>query len=188
MLKKILILSLLLGSGAAYAQVAPSVRGGNSTLWVGGEFASLNSDYEPRTRIIGPGVNVTFNFTPKIGVIGELRWLHWNGTDSQTQSDYLGGVKYTFLRFHRFSFNAKFVLGGVWIKYPVVATGGSTGSYFAYAPGGYADYRVSRRFSVSGGYEYQFLPSAPGFFGYPSNGLTPHGFSVGVNYRILGVR
>lgn len=187
MLKKLFIISLLLGSGAAYAQVAESVRGGNSTLWVGGEFGSFNSDYLTRTRIIGPGVTVDYNLTPKIGLIGELRWLHWNGTDSQTQSDYLIGGKYVF-HYHRFSFGPKFLVGGVWVKYPVVATGGSTGSYFAYAPGGFGEYRVSQRFSVRGGYEYQILPSAPGFAGQPSNGLTPNGFTVGVNYRLLGVR
>jgi opacity protein-like surface antigen len=187
-LKKLFLVILLLGSGAVFAQVAPSVRGGNSTLWVGGEFASFNSDYDPKNRIIGPGVTVDYNFTPRIGLIGEARWLHWNGDESQTQSDYLAGVKYTFFRFHQFTFNAKFVLGGVWVKYPVIATGGSTGSYFAYAPGGFVDYRISRHFSVRGGYEYQFLPSAPGFINEPSHGLTPHGFSVGVNYRLLGVR
>lgn len=187
MLKKILVISLLLGSGAAYAQVAPSVSGGNSTLWVGGEFGSFNSDYDTRSRIIGPGVTVDFNFTPNIGFIGEARWLHWNGDQGQTQSDYLAGAKYAF-HFHRFSFGPKFLVGGVWIKYPVQATAGATGSYFAYAPGGFGEYRVSRRFSVRGGYEYQILPSAPGFFGEPSNGLTPHGFTVGVNYRLLGVR
>ena len=188
MLKKILILTFLLASGAAFAQVAPSVRGGNSTLWVGGEFGSFNSDYDPITRIVGPGVDFDYNFTQKIGVVGEARWLHWNGHDSQTQSDYLGGGKYSFFRFHRFTFNAKFLVGGVWVKYPVKATGGSTGSYFAYAPGASVDYRVSRRFSVFGAYEYQILPSAPGFADQPSHGLTPNGFSVGVNYRILGVR
>lgn len=186
MLKKLVIISLLLGSGAAYAQVAPSVRGGNSSLWVGGEFGSFYSDYLPTTRIIGPGVDVDYNFTPRIGLIGEARWLHWNGTDSQTQSDYLIGGKYSF-PYRRFTFSAKFLVGGVWIKYPVQATGGSTGSYFAYAPGGFVDYRVSPHFSVRGGYEYQILPSAPGFGG-PSNGLTPHGFTAGVNYRLLGVR
>jgi hypothetical protein len=186
-LRKLFIIGLLFGSGAAFAQVAPSVRGGSSTLWVGGEFGSFNSDYLPTQRIIGPGVTVDYNFTPKIGLIAEARWLHWNGADSQTQSDYLAGAKYTF-HYHRFSFGPKFVAGGVWVKYPVVATGGSTGSYFAYAPGGFGEYRVSRRFSVRGGYEYQFLPSAPGFIGEPSNGLTPHGFTVGVNYRLLGVR
>ncbi len=188
MLRKLFIVTLLFGSGAAFAQVAPSVRGGNSTLWVGGEFASFNSDYDARSRIIGPGVDVDFNLTPKLGLVGEARWLHWNGTDSQTQSDYLAGVKYS-LHFHRFTFSPKFLFGGVWIKYPVLATGGSTGSYFAYSPGGSVDYRVSRHFAVFGAYEYQFLPSAPGaYFLGPSNGLTPHGFSVGVKYRILGVR
>ncbi len=188
MLKKILILSLILASGAAYAQVAPSVRGGDSTLWVGGEFASFNSDYDTRSRIVGPGVDVNYNFTRKLGVVGEARWLHWNGDDSQTQSDYLGGAQYSFLRFHRFTFNAKFLVGGVWIKYPVHATGGSTGSYFAYAPGASADYRLTRRLAVFGAYEYQILPSAPGFAGFPSNGLTPNGFSVGIKYRLLGIR
>jgi len=187
-LKKILILSFLLGSGAAYAQVAPSVRGGNSTLWVGGEFASFDSDYDTTSRIVGIGVDADYNFTQRFGAIAEARWMHWNGADSQGQSDYLIGGKYAFWRFHRFTFNAKFLVGGVWVKYPVVATGGSTGSYFAYAPGGSVDYRLSRHFSVRGAYEYQFLPSAPGFANEPSNGLTPNGFSVGVNYRILGVR
>jgi hypothetical protein len=117
-----------------------------------------------------------------------MRWLHWNGHDSQGQSDYLGGGKFAIFRFHKFTFNAKFLVGGVWVKYPVVATGGSTGSYFTYAPGASVDYRVAHRLSVFGAYEYQILPSAPGFVGQPSHGLTPHGFSVGVKYRILGVR
>ena len=188
MLKKILILSLVLASGAAYAQVAPSVRGGDSTLWVGGEFASFNPDYSTQSRLLGAGADVDYNLTRKIGVIGEARWLHWNGQESQTQSDYLAGGQYSFLRFHRFTFNAKFLVGGVWIKYPVQATGGSTGSYFAYAPGVSADYRLTRHFAVFGAYEYQILPSAPGFAGQPSNGLTPNGFSVGIKYRLLGVR
>ena len=188
MLKKILILSLLLGSGAAYAQVAPTVSGGSSTLWVGGEFASFNSDYLNVKRIVGIGATADYNLTQRIGLIGEARWLHWNGADSQAQSDYLIGGKFVLFRFHRFTFNGKFLVGGVWVKYPVVATGGSTGSYFAYAPGGSAEYRLTRHLAVRGGYEYQFLPSAPGFQGQPSHGLTPNGFTVGVNYRILGVR
>ena len=188
MLKKILILSFLLGSGAAYSQVAPSVRGGNSSLWVGGEFSSFSSDYDTKSRIIGPGVLVDFNVTPRLGLVGEARWLHWNGTDNQAQSDYLIGGKYAIWRFHRFTVNAKFLVGGVWIKYPVVATGGSTGSYFAYAPGGFVDYRLTPHLSIRGDYEYQILPSAPGFYNEPSHGLTPNGFSVGVNYRILGSR
>ncbi|MBV8672979.1 MAG: outer membrane beta-barrel protein [Acidobacteriaceae bacterium] len=187
MLKKLFLISLLLGSGAAYAQIAPSVEGGNSSLWVGGEFGSFNSDYLTRSRIIGPGVNVDYNFNRYFGALGEARWLHWNGTDSQTQSDYLAGGKGSY-PYHRFTFTAKFLFGGVWVKFPVKATGGATGSYFAYAIGGNVDYRVARRWSVRGGYEYQILPSAPGLHNGPSNGMTPSGFTAGVNYRILGVR
>jgi predicted porin len=186
--KKTLILSFLLASGAAYAQVAPSVTGGNSTMWAGGQFSSFDSDYATATRIVGIGVVFDYNLNRRIGAEGEARWLHWNGQESEAQSDYLIGAKYSFFRFHRFTFNAKFLVGGVWIKYPVKATSGSTGSYFAYVPGASVDYRLSRHFSVRGDYEYQFLPSAPGFADQPNNGLTPNGFSVGVNYRILGAR
>ncbi|HEX3471684.1 MAG TPA: outer membrane beta-barrel protein [Silvibacterium sp.] len=184
MLKKILILSFFLGSAAAYAQVSPSVRGGQSTLWAGGMFSSFNPDFDPTSRLVGIGVLVDYNLTQRFGAEGEARWLHWNGAGGQTQSNYLVGPKARLFQYHRFSFNAKFLLGGVWITYPDSI---GSGSYFAYAPGGYVDYRISRRFSVRGDYEYQILPAAPGLGG-PSHGLTPHGFSVGVTYRILGVR
>ena len=185
MLKRILVLSVLLGSTAVFAQVAASSEGGNATVWVGGEFSSFNPDYDPASRIIGPGVFGDFNLTPKLGIEGEARWLHFNGAGGETQSDYLGGIKYRFFRFQKLGVSAKFLVGGVWVNYPDTI---GSGSYFAYAPGVMADYRISRRLAVRGGYEFLFLPSAPGFPGQPSNGLTPSGFSVGVAYRLLGVR
>jgi predicted porin len=181
--KKILIFSLLFASGTAFSQVAPTVRGANSSLSVGGEFSSFDSDYDNVTRLIGIGALVDYNLTPKLGLVGEARWLQWNGHGGQSQQDYLLGAKYRLYQWHRFSFNAKFVLGGVWITYPDQI---GTGSYFAIAPGGFVDYHLTRRFSIRGDYEYQFLPSAPGFAGFPSNGLNPNGFSVGVMYRLLG--
>jgi len=184
-LKKILILSFFLGSGAAYAQVAPSVQGGNSTLWVGGEFSSFNSDYATSKRLNGIGALVDYNVTPRFGLEAEGRWMKWNAVGQQSQYDYLAGPKAKLLQYHRFSLNAKFLFGGIWITYPFNV---GSGSYFAYVPGGYGEYRISSRFAVRGDYEYQFIPSAPGFPGIPSNGLTPHGYSVGVTYRILGVR
>jgi hypothetical protein len=182
-LKGILILTVVFGAAAAMAQVAPSAVGGNATLWVGGEVSSFNPDFDPATRIVGPGVFFDFNVTRKIGVEGEARWLHYNGTDGQTQGDYFGGVKYRVYRFHKFSFNAKFLLGGVWIHYPLDI---GEGSYFAYVPGGIVDYRLSRHLSVRGDYEYQILPSAPGFPGQPNQGINPNGASIGVAWRLLG--
>lgn len=182
-LKRILILTVVLGSAAAFAQVAPSAQGGNATLWVGGEFSSFDPDFDPETRIVGPGAFFDFNVTRKFGVEGEARWLQYNSTGGQTQRDYLGGVKYRLYKFHKMTFNAKMLLGGVWIHYPLDI---GSGSYFTYAPGGFADYRLSRHLSVRGDYEYQILPSAPGFPGEPSHGLSPTGFSVGVAWRLLG--
>jgi hypothetical protein len=183
MLKKILILSFLLGSAAAYAQVAPSVRGGASSLWAGGMFSSFDPDFDNTSRVLGLGVWADYNVTHRFGAQAEARWMHWNGAGQQTQSNYLLGPTVRVFQHHQFSFNAKFLLGGVWIQFP--ASVDASGSYFGYAPGGYVDYHISHsRFSVRGDYEYQFLPSAPGLGG--PNGLNPHGFSVGVNYRILG--
>jgi opacity protein-like surface antigen len=193
-LKKILLLSLL-AAPAAFGQVASSARGGDSTLWAGGEFSYFNPDYGSQS-LAGIGAFVDYNLTPKLGVEGEMRWLRWHNSNDgdENQSNYLGGVKYRLLHHQRFSVNAKFLLGGVWIDYPYVtdSSGGKerigTGSYFAYVPGGDVEYRVSSHWAARAGYEYQILPSAPGFAGESSNGLTPHGFSIGVAYRLLGVR
>lgn len=185
-LKKIFALSFLLIATAVYAQVAPSVTGGESSLWAGGEFSSYQPDYGS-TSLDGAGVLVDLDLTTKIGAIGEARWLHWHNTDDggETQSDYLAGAKYRFYKHGRFSFDAKFLVGGVWITFPGDI---GSGSYFAYAPGGFVDYRLSRRFLIRGDYEYQVLPTAPDIPGQPSNGLEPHGFNIGVEYNIFHPR
>lgn len=179
-IKKIFVFGLLFTATAAYAQVARSVTGGGGAVWAGGEFSTFSTDYGG--RVLGPGVIFDFNATPKIGVIGEARWMHWHGTGGQTQSDYLIGGKYRFYRWHRFDFDAKFLLGGVWVKFPVDI---GTGSYFAYAPGAFVDYHLTRNLRLRGDYEYQVLPAAPNIPGQPNNGLTPNGFSVGVEYRVF---
>jgi opacity protein-like surface antigen len=182
-IKKLSLLCVLLTAATVYAQVAQSVTGGGSSIWVGGEYSNFTPDYGS-ARINGVGATFDFNVTPKIGVIGEARWLHWAGANDggETQSDYLAGGKYRFFRYQKFDFNAKFLLGGVWIRFPGDI---GSGSYFAYAPGAFVDYHFYRRFTVRGGYEYQILPTAPNIPPYPSNGLTPHGFTVGVEYRVL---
>lgn len=165
------------------AQAARETRGGNSALWVGGEFSAFAPDYG-HTYLKGVGANVDFDLTPKIGAIGEVRWLRFgnSGDGNETQADYLIGGKYRLLRWNRFDLDGKFLVGGVWITFPNDI---GRGSYFAMAPGGFVDYRLTPRFSLRAGYEYQFLPSAPNIFGQPSHGMTPHGFTVGVEYKLL---
>lgn len=180
-IKKIFVFSLMFTATAMYAQVARSVTGGGGTFWAGGEISEFAPDYGT-SHLIGPGVIFDFNATPKIGVVGEARWMHWHGDGGQTHSDYLIGGKYRFYRWNRFDFDAKFLLGGVWIRFPGDI---GSGSYFAYAPGAFADYHLTRNFNLRADYEYQLLPSAPNIPGQPSSGLTPHGLSVGVEYRVF---
>lgn len=182
-IRKIFVAGLFLSAASVFAQVAPSVTGGEAVLMGGGEFSSFNPDYGG-ARLFGLGATFDFNLTPKVGIIGEARWLHFhNGGDGgETQSDYLAGAKYRVWRYRKFDFDAKFLVGGVWINYPLNI---GTGSYFAYAPGGFVDYRLSKRFRARGGYEFQFLPSAPNIPGQPNNGLQPRGWTGGIEYVIL---
>ncbi|MGB7190643.1 MAG: hypothetical protein WBD10_10930 [Acidobacteriaceae bacterium] len=180
-IKKILAFCFLCTATALYGQVARSVSGGEGAVWAGGEFSSFKPDFGT-SRLVGPGAIFDLNVTPKVGVVGEARWLHWHGDGGQTQSDYLIGGKYRFYRWRRFDFDAKFLVGGVWIKFPIDI---GSGSYFAYAPGAFVDYHLNHKFRIRGGYEYQLLPSAPNIPGQRSNGLTPNGFSVGVEYRVI---
>ncbi|HEX5233956.1 MAG TPA: outer membrane beta-barrel protein [Silvibacterium sp.] len=185
-IRKILILSVVLSAAGVYAQVATSVTGGEGVLWAGGEFSDFRPDYGS-TSLFGPAAIFDFNVTPKIGVVGEARWLDWHnaGDIGETQRDYLIGGKYRLYRWRKFDFDVKGMIGGVWIKFPDDI---GKGSYFAYAPGAFVDYRLSNRFHLRGDYEYQLLPSAPNIPGQPNDGLTPHGFSIGLEYNILHTR
>lgn len=194
---------LVLAPASIVAQVPPSAVGGNASLWAGGEVSSFNPDYSCsssipfncQNQLVGPGAFFDLNVTPKWGVEGEARWLHWNGYGGEIESNYLGGGRYRAYRFHRLDAWVKMLVGAGLITTPYFPVAGSLkGSYFAYAPGGTLQFRLTDRISLRGDYEYQFWPSFSGPPTYSStgalvqhnNGLTPNGFSLGVTYRFLG--
>jgi hypothetical protein len=198
------IFVLMLIPVAAMAQSPESATGGNSSFWAGAEFSSFNPDFTCsssapfgcRGQLFGPTALFDFNVAPKWGAEGEARWLHWNGYGGQIESNYIAGGRYRIIRYHRIDLWAKFLLGGGLITTPGYPAAGSLqGSYFALAPGGTIEYPLTDRISVRGDYEFQFWPA---FAGPPTfnpttgaviqhdNGLTPNGFSLGVNYRFLG--
>ena len=197
------IFILLLVPVAALAQAPSAAVGGDSRLWAGAEFSTFNPDYSCSSsvpfgctsQLYGPTAFFDFNVRPKWGAEGEARWLHWNGPGGQIESNYLGGGRYRAYRYQRLDLWVKFLLGAGLITTPDFPAAGSLkGSYFALAPGGTIEYRVTHRIAIRGDYEYQFWPS---FAGPPSidssgnilqhnSGLTPNGFSVGVSYRFLG--
>jgi hypothetical protein len=59
------------------------------------------------------------------------------------------------------------------------------GRYTDIAYGGGIDFRLNRRFSARGDFEYQQWPSWPGIPGVPNSSLYPYGASVGVGYKIF---
>jgi hypothetical protein len=188
---------------AILAQVPQSAVGGNASLWAGGEVSSFNPDYgctssvpfNCSNQLVGGGVFFDLNVTPKWGAEGEARWLHWNGEGGEVESNYLAGGRYRAFRYGRLDGWVKMLAGAGLITTPFFPVAGTLqGSYFAMAPGGTLELRMTHRISLRGDYEYQFWPSFAGPPTYSSTGalvqhnggLTPNGFSLGVTYRFLG--
>lgn len=184
----LLLTGALLLAPLAFAQVAPSTTGGNGSITIGGEVSAFQPDSIPGYtggHVVGPGFFFDVNLMPRWGAEGEARWMHWNGSGGQTQSNYLIGPRYRLIQWHGLSAWAKFMMGAGVEKFPENI---GTGSYFAMAPGGDLDYQLSPRLDVRLGYEYQFWPSAPNIPGLPNNGMHPSGFTIGIGYRIIRQR
>lgn len=197
------IFILLVAPVVALAQSPESAVGGNASLWAGGEGSSFNPDYSCgstvplgcNAQLVGPGAFFDLNVRPKWGAEGEARWLHWNGPGKQIESNYLIGARYRAFDYRRLDIWLKLLIGGGLITTPDYPAAGSLkGSYFAYAPGGTLEYRLTNQLSLRGDYEFQIWPSFAGPPTYDSSGvlvqhahgLTPNGFSVGVAWRFLG--
>lgn len=186
MIRNLLVLAgALLFAPVVFAQAAPSTTGGNGSITVGVSASAFQPDSMPGYtggHVIGPDLFFDINLMPRWGAEGEARWLHWNGSGGQEQSNYLLGPRYRVIQWRGISGWAKFMMGAGVEKFP--ANIGS-GSYFAFAPGGNVEYRLSPHLSGHIGYEYQFWPNAPNIPGLPDNGMHPSGFSIGIGYHIL---
>ena len=169
--------------GAAFtpalsAQAAPAVLGGDHTLWYGVEYSNLTPDFGPPQRLIGVGGYVDYNGTAATPskarrgsslqqINGEYEDNYWWAPRSMSLPRKIPPLCQSPLGVGRINF-----------PYEI-----GNGSYFAIAPGGGLDYRLTRRINLRAEYEYQFWPAAPGIAGEPSNGLKPDGFSAGFAYR-----
>ena len=51
-------------------------------------------------------------------------------------------------------------------------------------PGVGLEYRLKRRLSLRGSYEYQILPNSPNFTNEPKFGIRPAGVFAGLTYRL----
>jgi len=176
-------LFLALSAIAAAAQAAPSGFQTRSSLWVGAGYSNFAASfpYSSNQRIAGFGAIIDYHWMPFLDVEGEGRWLSYEGFAGSTESSYLAGPKYRFHRFHRMQPYAKFLIGEGHIHYPYEI---GDANYFTLAPGGGVTYALNRRWAVRGDYEYQFWLNSPGFPNEPNHSLAPHGFQIGIMYRI----
>ena len=169
---------------AAQAQAVPSGFEERRSVWVGGEcsYVSASFPYQSGQHIFGCGVFANMRWTPHLDMEGDVRWLPVGGFAGSTESSYLVGPRYIFRRFGKIQPYGKFLVGLGKIHYPYDI---GDGTYFALAPGGGVNYRVSRRLTIRGEYEYQLWSNSTGFVNQPGHTLKPNGFHVGVAYRIL---
>jgi opacity protein-like surface antigen len=208
-----LSLCLALLAGAAFctrslrAQAVYSGYQANHAIWAGGECSVFSSSFpyqggsgsnpiepviaSPRPAASFPGQGVqgiygcgafaNLRWTYHWDIEGSARWLSFNGYQGTTERTLLIGPRYIIHRFGKFEPYGKFLVGNGSIHYPYSI---GTGSYFALAPGGGVNFRLSRRLTVRAEYEYQIWLNSPGFTNEPNHQLHPNGINVGVAYRV----
>jgi len=193
MLKKICVLTVssLLFAASLLAQSRPSATNGRVSLFAGAEMSTFNPDWGCVSasgfscwdrHLLGVGALVDANHVfLRFGVEGEARWLHWGGPGGGlVQSNYLVGPRYPVLQ-KKLSAYAKCPVGVSRMTFP---HGIGNGSYFSLAPGGTAEFAITRKVVVRADYEYQIWPLFSGVGGLPHRGLTPNGLSFGFTYRL----
>jgi len=177
-------LAAILLATAAQAQVVASATGPRHSLWLGAEYSNIQAGfpYDSNQRLWGIGAFADYHITSQIGVQGELRFLRFNSIYGETEDNYLAGPRYMVGRFGKLRPFAQCLAGIGRIQYPFQI---GSGSYLAVAPGAGADYRIARRWSLTGEYEYQFWPGSTGVLGEPAHRIAPSGFHAGIAFRLL---
>jgi hypothetical protein len=185
MLKKILSLMIvLLPCAMAGAQVVPAARGGalGNGLRVGGEFSAFNPDFSSQ-ELYGVGAYVDYDVKKWIGVEGNVRFMQFNKFSGKlTQNTYAGGARFIYNK-NKFAPFGKVMYGLATTTFPPFSFNPNytSDSYPYYSIGAGLDYKVNRRISIRGEYEYQFWSNFQG----RSKPLEPNGFTFGASYRIF---
>jgi hypothetical protein len=197
------LLMVLISAAAvcAYGQVVPSAT--RSTFQVtAGALGSVfqpdyaagfnSSSYEPipqtsPNRLYGVGAFVDVRFSRWAQIEAEGRWLRFDEYEDISEDNYLIGPR---LPIHHFAFLRATpyvkVLAGYGRMRAEVLTSSSFSSFYGrftdIAYGGGVDFRLTRRISARGDFEYQEWPR------WFTGSLYPYGASAGVSYRVFGPR
>ena len=181
---------------SARAQVVPSAFAKGLSLTAGGEASVFQPDYTgfgvparaPFSQYLyGIGTYVDLKVTPWIQFEGEGRWLRFNQTDGIYEDNYLIGPR---LPIYRLRFWHATPYGKILIGYGKLnfENGNGWGRYTQLAYGGGLDIKMSKHINVRlPDVEYQQWLNWTEGTGKSYN-LFPYGVSVGVSYRVFGLK
>jgi len=168
----------------AQAQVREQGDEPARALWVGGEYSNIHAGfpYQSGQRLWGIGAFADYHLNSKIGIEAEARFLNFDSYHGETEANYLVGPRYLVQRFGKFQPFAQCLAGFGDIQFPFNV---GSGKYLALAPGGGMNYRISRKWTLRGEYEYQIWPGSPNIANEPKHEISPNGFHVGVAFRLF---
>lgn len=167
----------------AHGQVVASATGRQFSITAGVLGSTFQPDYwgglvagTSPNRLYGYGTYVDVRLSRWLQVEAEGRWLRLNELSDIGQSNYLIGPRLPIHRFGRLTPYAKVLAGYGTMTFEQNL---ATGRFTDIAYGGGVDYKLSRRLSARGDFEYQQWPK------WVNSSLYPYGASVGIGYKIF---
>jgi hypothetical protein len=184
------------GGMSAGAQVVPSAYARGLSITAGGELSGFQPDYTgfgvpeqaPFSQYLyGIGTFVDVKITPWVQIEAEGRWLRFNQVDGIHEDNYLIGPRLPIYKAHFWKATpyAKVLIGYGKLNFE---DGNGYGRYTDIAYGGGLDIKMTRRINLRlPDFEYQQWPKWTEGTGKDST-LFPYGLSVGVSYRVFGIK
>lgn len=174
------------GAVSARAQVVPSATKGQFSLTAGGFASVTQPDYAgfaiaqtSPNRLYGIGAFVDVRFRRWVQLEAEGRWSRFNEFENTSEDNYLIGPR---VPIHTFHFMKATPYGKVLVGLGRMnfENKDGYGHFTAIAYGGGLDFKLTKRISARGDFEYQQWPQ------WLNSSLYPYVVSAGVSYRILG--
>jgi hypothetical protein len=167
------VLATVCQGQAEYAGIGPG-----SLVTVGATVSGFQLDYGHR-YLGGLSAYADFNFTWRLGIEGEARWLRYNQEADTHASTFLVGPRLSFGK-RRLNPYGKVLMGLGKFNFPYDY---AYGSYFVVAPGAGVDLKLNQRVRIRlVDFEYQDWPQ------FSFGPIHPYGISTGISFSILSSR
>jgi opacity protein-like surface antigen len=179
-------MAMLAGSSVSYtahAQAVPSATYPLRTLWVGVQYSNIHAGfpYQSSQRLTGISFFADYHIQHRIAIEADARFLRWGAFYGLAENNYLAGPRFTIWDAGKLRPYGQFLLGLGSLHFPFNI---GDSRYLALAPAGGVNYRLSRKWTLNGEYEYQLWPGSPDISNQPAHEIAPNGFHAGLAYRL----